>query len=457
MHPTVMRHYVLAALLVITAVNYVQRNCISPAATTIQASIGISPQGLDLANGAFFFAYTLLQVPSGWLAKLWGPRAALAVYAAGWSLALALCAAATGLLSLSAGRILLGIMQAGIFPCATLILASWYPASLRGTATALLNSFMLLGGAAGTMLSGYLLTTMSWQSMFLLYAVPGLLWAAWFYWWFRDRPEEHPSVNQAELDLLASDKPSVPPEVPPFRVSLAAALVLPLVLLYTQQAFRAAAPRLFDQRMPTFCEGRLVKPEGLAAMASLALAPAAPGQPLAGILGGLGPWAEAQREHRGVVARAANLSSWPQWLGVAGGLLGGMLSDYVLRRTGSRVWARNGVAVGSLVVCLTLYIPAAFFIEDIYLAVACFSLGSFFFNMSSPCAYALTIDMGGRHLAVVFGLMNMIGNLGAWVFVSIIMSLVALGGWPLLFTVWLSLHVVAIACWLCLDSERKIE
>ena len=458
MRPTLVRHYVLAALLLITAVNYVQRNCISPAATTIEASIGISRTGLDAAAGAFFLAYTLLQVPSGRLAKWWGPRVALTVYAAGWSLALAACAAATGFWGLYLGRVALGVLQAGIFPCATLILASWYPASLRGTATALLNSFMLLGGAAGTMLTGQLLTAISWQAIFLLYAVPGLVWAAWFYWWFRDRPENHPSVNEAERELLAADKPPDPPAPPPFRVSLAAALALPLVLLYTQQAFRAAAPRVFDSRMmPTYCEGRLVTPEGFAAMAALPLSPATAGQPLAGVLGGLGPWwAEGRPAHKAVVARAASLSAWPQWLGVVGGLVGGMLSDYVLRRTGSLRWARNGVALGSLFVCLAFYIPGAFLVKDVYLTAALFSIGSFFFNFSSPCAYALCIDMGGRHLAVVFGLMNMAGNLGAWAFVTSVMSMVGFGGWPFAFGIWAALHVAAILCWLFLDSERKI-
>src|SRR5262249_44791478 len=150
-----------------------------------------------------------------------------------------------------------------------------------------------------------------------------------------------------------------------------------------------------------------------------------------------------------VVAEAATLSSWPQWTGVLGGLLGGMLSDYLLRRTGSRRWARNGVAIGSLVVCLACYIPGLY-TDDLYVSAFWLSLGSFFFNFSSPAAYALTIDMGGRHLAVVFGLMNMAGNLGSWLFVSGIMWLVSIGGWELAFGVWISLHVAAIVCWLFL-------
>lgn len=417
--PTNVRHLALAALLVITAVNYAQRNCIGPAKTTIEESIQVTPVQLDLAGGAFFFAYTLLQVPSGWLAKLWGPRVALSLYAAGWSGALACLAAATGFTGLLVGRLILGALQAGIFPCATLILASWYPASLRGTATALLNSFMLFGDAAGGVLCGQLLEPdgpLTWQGVFLLYSVPGFVWAVLFYLWFRDRPEDHSWVNLQERELLASDRPEAPRDQVPLGVSLVAALAVPLLLLYTQQMFRAAAPRLFEDRLPTYYEKELGRSKG----------------------------------------EAANLSSWPKWLGMVGGLLGGMASDLVLRRTGSLRLARNGVAIASLVVALAWYVPA-YYVEDVYVATALLAVGSFFFNVSSPCAYALCIDMGGRHLPVVFGLMNMVGNLGAWVFVSSVMWMVSIGGWPLAFSVWALLHVAAILCWLFLDSERKIE
>jgi ACS family glucarate transporter-like MFS transporter len=421
--PTYVRHYVLAALLVITAINYVQRNCIGPAATTIQESLDVSGVALDLAIGAFFYTYTFFQIPSGWLAQRVGPRLILPLYATGWSLALALCAAATGFWGLYLARLAIGAFQAGIFPCATLILAVWYPTALRGTATALLNSFMLLGGAAGSAAVGYLLNPvgfpyllnqpLSWQTIFLLYAAPGVLWAAWFLWWFRDRPADHPSVNNAERDLLPREEPPAP--TAPSRASWLVVLTVPVVLLCTQQCFRAAAPRLFESRLPTYLE----------------------------------------KERGQDKKTAAILSTWPQWFGVVGGLVGGMLSDYLLRRTRSRFVGRNLVAIGSLVVCLGWY-AAAWFATDVYVAVFLLATGSFFFNFSSPCAYALVIDIGSKHLPIAFGAMNMVGNLGAAVFTSTIMLMVNAGGWPLAFGVWVLLHVIAIVCWLLLDPSRTI-
>lgn len=418
--PTNLRYFVLASLLVITAINYIQRNAMGPAATTIERALSLENWQLDLILGAFFWSYTFLQVPSAWLAQRWGPRCALSLFAAGWSLTTLACGLAIGFADLYLIRLLLGALQAGIFPCATLILAVWYPPTQRGLASALLNSCMLLGGAAGTLLTGLALGPFGWRGVFVLYAIPGLLWAVWFYWWFRNRPQEHPAVNAQELALLAPAAPepttTTSATTPRPTVSWLVLLTsIPLLLLCTQQFFRAAANRLFDSRLPTYFE----------------------------------------QERGQSVEQAAVLASWPQLFGIVGGIVGGVLSDWVLQRTGSRRLARNGVAVSSIAIGMGFYL-VAYLLTDVQLAALFLSVGFFFFCFSSPCGYALTLDIGGRYLGVVFGLMNMAGNLGAALYVSTTMSLVNLGGWNLALGVWLSLHVFAILCWLFLDPSETI-
>ena len=46
----------------------------------------------------------------------------------------------------------------------------------------------------------------NWRLTFLLFAVPGIIWAVWFWWWFRDEPGEHRGVNGAELQLIRKDQ-----------------------------------------------------------------------------------------------------------------------------------------------------------------------------------------------------------------------------------------------------------
>ena len=452
-----MRHGVLLSLLVITAINYIQRNAINPSATTIAADLHLALAEVGLIMGAFFLSYTIMQVPSGMVAQLLGAKRALVLFAAGWSLAVIACALTSSFLGLYAGRIALGALQAGIFPCATLILKVWYPASRRGLATALLTSFMLVGGVAGSFLTGALLEPLGWRGVFALYAVPGLVWAVWFAWWFRSRPRDHPGVNEAELAVIAEDPAVTPPlvfssppgpidkhptseqvvahrdglaEAPPApaaserpvasagprRRKLFLLALLTITLLCTQQAFRAAANRLFDTWMPAYYE-----------------------------------------LERGTSKQmGAYLSGSLQALGVVGVIIGGLLTDEVLRRTRSRRAARNGVALVSLFGSVGLYL-LAWPISNVYLSTAVFSLGVLLFCFSSPCAFALTMDLGGRYLAVIFSVMNMAGNLGAFAFVSFLPWVVEWGGWNMALGVFVALHLAAAACWLVLDPEASID
>jgi sugar phosphate permease len=417
--PTNVRHLVLAALCVITTINYIQRNSIGGAETTIRADLQLTRNDTGDAMGAFFLTYALCQVPSGWLAQRWGGRRALTLYATGWSIVMGLTAAATSLPDLLGARWAMGALQSGIFPTCTMILASWYPVTRRGFASAILNSFMLIGGVIASVVTGLLIGWLGWRWLFLLYALPGLLWAVWFAWWFRNRPQDHPAVNPAELAVISpssivpDQKPTTAPRLstPWLMIFLSWALWL----ICIQQFCRAGALRFFDQWLPTYLQ-----------------------------------------EARGQTREAANLwTSLPMWAGVIGGPIGGLLSDYVLARTGSRRLARQGVAIGSIVVGLFVY-GLAYLVPDMGGAVLLACLGLCIYTFSSPCAYALTMDMGGRNLGVIFGTMNMAGNLGAWAFTKFIPRVVTWRGWDAALLVFAVMHVVAILCWLVLNPNGII-
>jgi MFS family permease len=414
---TYVRHLVLAALCVITTINYTQRNSLAAVGTLVGAELGLSDIAVGDAVSVFFFAYALFQVPSGWLAQRWGGRRALAFYAAGWSVLMALTAAASNEWFLLGARAGMGALQAGIFPCCTMILAAWYPAARRGFASAVLNSFMLIGGAFAAGLTGLLIGRLGWRELFVLYAVPGLAWAAWFALWFRDRPRDHASVNPAELDIIdtASGEPPVKPAARAFIPWLKLLGSAALWLICLQQFCRAGALRFFDQSLVKYLQ-----------------------------------------EARGQSLQAANLwTSLPLWAGVLGGMFGGTLSDYVLARTGSRRAARQGVAIGSLVLCLLCFI-IAYECDDLLWTMLAAGLGIGTMSFSSPCSYALTMDMGGRNLAVIFATMNMAGNLGAAAFTASIPRIAAWGGWDAALLVFAGMIVVALLCWLPLNPNGVI-
>jgi ACS family glucarate transporter-like MFS transporter len=406
---------VLAALCLITTINYIQRNSLGGAETTVRADLHLTRNDSGDAMGAFFLTYALCQVPSGWLAQRWGGRLALTVYAAGWSIVMGLSAAATNLPALVSARAAMGALQAGIFPCCTMILASWYPATRRGFTSAILNSFMLIGGVIASWVTAYLIGPLGWRWLFLLYAMPGIAWAAWFALWFRNRPQEHPSVNPAELALITSNgesrKEPISGKVPWLAIFLSATLWL----ICLQQFCRAGALRFFDLWLPTYFQ-----------------------------------------EARGQTVEDANKwTSLPLIAGVIGGPIGGILSDFVLARTRSRRAARQGVAIGSILIGLLIY-GLAYQVGDMFGAVLLASLGVLVMTFSSPCAYALTMDMGGRNLGVIFATMNMAGNLGSWAFTQFIPRVVDWGGWDRALLVFAAMHVFAIVFWLVLNPNGII-
>src|SRR5439155_19194292 len=101
-----------------------------------------------------------------------------------------------------AARLGMGAAQAGMLSCATSSLSRWYPATQRALTTGVIGSALSVGGAIGAALTGICVPWLGWRWLFVLYALPGLLWAVWFLFWFRDDPQDHPGVNAAELGFI---------------------------------------------------------------------------------------------------------------------------------------------------------------------------------------------------------------------------------------------------------------
>jgi ACS family glucarate transporter-like MFS transporter/ACS family D-galactonate transporter-like MFS transporter len=119
------------------------------------------------------------------------------------------------------------------------------------------------------------------------------------------------------------------------------------------------------------------------------------------------------QESRGVTtARSGWLLVIPLICTVVASLSGGAVSDALFRRTGNLTLARSGLAGVSLTLCGVLVL-SAFFVQDATVATVIIGAGAFFGSLAGPCAYASTMDCGGRNIGPVFSTMNMIGNFGA--------------------------------------------
>lgn len=378
------------------ALAYLCRNCIVVAESTVRKDLQLSENAMGFILGSFFWSYALAQIPGGWSGQRFGSRRMLPILSVAFSAATVLMGMAQGAASLMAGRLISGVSQAGLFPCSALSVSKWHPPAERAIASGILGAAMSVGAAVAAALTGELLEVLQWRVIFFLYAAPAVVWALFFYRWFRETPAEHPQVNSAERGWIAQETGSAADEVsarseeslggdaaaesaqapatPEARTVPWAQLLESSILwkICGQQFFRSAGQAFFYTWFATYLQ-----------------------------------------ESRGVTpSKSGWLLVIPLICTVVAALSGGLVSDAIFRRTGRLTLARSGLAGLSLTLCAVLVL-GGFFVENATMATIVIGAGAFFGSLAGPCAYAATMDCGGRNVGPVFSTMNMIGNFGA--------------------------------------------
>lgn len=417
--PTNVRYVVLFGLCLAAGLAYVHRGCLSVVESTVRGELGISPREMGWALGIFFWAYALFQIPTGILVDRWGPRRSLCLFAVLGAITMAMSAgtlwvdAATGFVVLFAARVLMGIAQAGLFPASTRAMSNWIPIRRRAVAAGILQSCMSLGGAAGAFITAQLLGVVSWPWVFVIYSIPGILWSAWFFGWFRDRPNDHPSTNAEERDLLREEKPASATPPTAWTALFGSPVVL---LLCAQQFFRAASAVFWFTWCPTYLQNVF----------------------------GLSPRA------------AGSLTSLPILGFMAGSILGGLVADAILVATNSQRASRAGTAIGSTLLAVVLF-GFVFLVPAEYIAVATvlLFLAATCAGGGNSCAYSTAMDLGGRNLATIFGAMNMFGNFGAAIMSQIVPEWVRWFDWRAVALLVGGTYLLGIFCWLPLNPDAK--
>src|SRR4030095_5247294 len=132
---THVRFRVLRMAFVLAIITYLDRVCISIAAPSIIADLGLTMLEMGTAFSAFTLAYSLFEIPSGWLGDRIGARRVLARIVLWWSVFTMLTGTVRGIGSLVAVRFLFGAGEAGAFPNLARSFATWFPPIERGRAT----------------------------------------------------------------------------------------------------------------------------------------------------------------------------------------------------------------------------------------------------------------------------------------------------------------------------------
>jgi MFS family permease len=412
-------------------------------------------------------AYGIFQVPGGLLGDRFGGRHLLTILVLSWSLltgAVALTAflPAGGWLPfafLLGVRFLFGAVQAGGFPALARVLTDWMPAPQRGLAQGMVWTFSRLGGAVAPPLFLLLLRLSGdWAPPFGILAGLGVLWCAAFWPWFRNRPEEIKQVNAAERELIAG-RPLNPmlPDAEAERKWRSQTGVSDRSGVRPETTFGATAAAANDPRPVT----------------SVAAAPL----PWARFLGSRNVWMLCLmygfvgftgnfftstllpvylKDHRHMSGEdTAWASGLPLAFGIVSCLSGGVLSDWLIRRTGSRKWGRR--LVGAVCLALgALLLLSVVWVEDVWLHALLLSTIFFLNDACMGPAWAACADVGERYAGTVSGAMNMTGAFLGAAGMALAGAFLKRGWDVRMFVMFACSYVFASLCWLAIDVTKPL-
>lgn len=408
------RYQVVVFLCMSAVIAYIQRAALSVPAEEIAKDLKLKDLASDMGwvQSAWYFAYAIMQIPSGWLADRLGSRRALTLFCVTWSSATLLTAVATDLTTLILTWSLMGAAQAGAFPCAAKALGRIFPDTERARATGLLVSGMTIGGAIAPILTAVILKLLAgpsdvlhidrWRLLLAAYSIPGVVWSVVFLAMISIQ-----KLPAAEANLMKQR-----PKVDWWKMVTS----VPLALLCGQQFFRAAGMVFFMTWFPTFLQKTR----------------------------------DVSQLNSGVLTTIAGVG------GVLGSLSGGYFSDWLLERTGNQRLARQGIAVMGMSAC-SLLIVASYFVSDVNGSIALISLGAFCATFGGVSGYTVAISFGGRQVATVFSTMNMFGNFGAALFPITAGWLVTqTNNWNLILFLFAAVMAVDAMCWALLNPKGTL-
>ncbi len=419
--PTRIRYRIIALIFAITTLNYADRATFSIAGGAASAELGLNAVETGYILSAFAWAYVLAQIPGGALLDRFGTKRVYVAAIAIWSA----CTAVQGFVGWLPGlaavstlfmmRFLVGLAEAPSFPGNARLVAAWFPARERGTASAIFNSAQYFSLVAFAPLMGWLVHEFSWRAVFWVMGALGLL-AALIFQLFIHEPDRHPAINTAEIALIRDGGGQINLEgvAGSTRVfdwaNMRRLLTSRMMLgIYLGQYCINVLTYFFVTWFPIY----LVKERGLS------------------------------------ILQAGFAAAVPAICGFIGGLAGGVISDRILASTGNLDRARKIPLVSGML--LATMILGCVWAEQEWVVIALMSL-AFFGKGVASLGWAVMADVAPRQLAgLSSGVFNMFGNTAGIVTPIVVGYIVATTG-----SFDLALSFVAFHCLLTIIAYTAI-
>ncbi len=413
-HTTHVRYRVVAALVALAGVTYLDRVCISILALSIMRDLSLTRIQMGYVFSSFTLAYAIFEIPTaGWADRI-GSRPVLTRIVLWWSGFTMATGAAFSFGTLLGVRFLFGAGEAGAWPNAARVFSRWIPARERGRAQGVFFAGAHLAGGLTPVLVAWIATFLPWRLVFFCLGFAGIAWGWFWYRWFRDDPADHSAVSAAELALIEKER-GIPLAhgrsawVEVFRTHS----LVPLCIQYFANTYGFY---FFITWLPVY----LAKARGMAS------------------------------------AQLAIFAGLPLLLSVTADITGGIATDALSRRFGVRL-GRSGVGCAAyLLAAVALFLGTASphpQLAGFLIAVA----GALSMFTLAP-SWATAIDLGGGNAAVLSATMNTAGQIGG-ILSPIVLAYIVdrLGNWSLPLYLLAGLYVAAAVSWALIDPRPDVR
>jgi ACS family glucarate transporter-like MFS transporter/ACS family D-galactonate transporter-like MFS transporter len=402
---TKVRYAILLLIFLITTLNYADRATLSVTGSAMRTEFGFDAIRMGYIFSAFSWAYVLSQLPAGWLLDRFGARRVYAASIFLWSL-FTLLQSSIGLLgsagaaviALFALRFAMGAAESPAFPANAKVVASWFPTNERGTASAIFNAAQYFAAVVFTPLMAWLTHAFGWQTVYVVMGAIGLMLAlTWLK--FMKNPADHPRVSPAELEYIQSGGGIVTGHQGQGKtraqaIEKAGGWTLVRQLLGNRM--------LLGVYLAQYCINVLTY-----------------------FFLTWFPIYLVQARHM-TILQAGLVASLPAICGFSGGVLGGVLSDGLIRRGHSLTVARKVPIVGGML--LSVCIIGCNYVSTDWIVVALMSL-AFFGKGIGALGWAVVADTSPKvALGLSGAIFNMFGNVAGIVTPIVIGYLVAQSG-----------------------------
>lgn len=376
-----LRYYILLLIFAVTAVNYADRAILSIAGPAMADELGLDPVELGFIFSAFGWSYALGQLPGGWILDRFGSKWVYAASITLWStftllqglVGFVTGAAAFGLLF--GLRFMVGLSEAPSFPANARIVSAWFPSSERGFASAVFNSAQYFSTVIFAPFMAWIVHDFGWPKVFWVMGAIGVFVALI---WVRaiHAPRLHPRMSEQELAILSgggalldSEEPTAADrKAPGWDVIRQLLTNRMLVGIYIAQYSITTLTYFFLTWFPVY----LVKERGMS------------------------------------ILQAGFAAVVPALCGFLGGILGGIISDKLLRVTNSLTLARKLPIVAGML--LSTVIIICNFVQSSAVVIGLIAL-AFFGKGIGSLGWAVVSDTSPRQApGLNAGVFNTFGN-----------------------------------------------